>query len=313
VKDFITESMRSINNVANATGSMDVANNNTKVSREANATTMQAKISNFEFRMEGLTSPSIDIDLWIFGIVSLGDILFLVDYAFRVYFSIRLVFRYWSASSIKLPEIDIRREKELSANPLEWNHGRLFVAIISNPLTGLLVASVVISWVVTFTTSVYTPLFSEYRSGCIPEVANGTFISSNLYSTSYNYAYNEGSSVLVEGVEIFEASKNNICSNNFISSANKQNGDASKLAGNSQLISTLQYQMAVFDKCIDTDSIDLYFSAACCGQEGYQSCQELDASNFTCPMTGTSLPFQRPGKSFAIHSLSHSVANTLIA
>ena len=216
MKDFITESMRSINNVANATGSMDVANNNTKVSREANATTMQAKISNFEFRMEGLTSPSIDIDLWIFGIVSLGDIIFLVDYAFRVYFSIRLVFRYWSASSIKLPEIDIRREKELSANPLEWNHGRLFVAIISNPLTGLLVASVVISWVVTFTTSVYTPLFSEYRSGCIPEAANGTFISSNLYSTSYNYAYNEGSSVLVEGVEIFEASKNNICSNNLI-------------------------------------------------------------------------------------------------
>jgi len=117
----------------------------------------------------------------------------------------------------------------------------------------------------------------------------------------------------VKGVEIFEVSKNHICSDNLISSANKQNGDASKLAGNSQLISSLQYQMAVFEKCNDTESIDLYFSATCCGQQGYQSCQEMDASIFSCSMTGTSKPFQRPGKSFVIHSLSHSVANALIA
>jgi hypothetical protein len=119
-----------------------------------------------------------------------------------------------------------------------------------------------------------------------------------LYSTAYNYAYNEGSSILVEGSEIFDASKNNVCSNYFISSAKKQNDDATKLAGNSQLTSTLQRQMDLFDKCIDTEVIDALFSESCCGQTGYPSCNQSDAANYTCPMKITSTPmaFERPGK-----------------
>jgi len=290
--------MKTINNVANATRSMDGVNDDTIVSSDANIDVMEAEINNFDIEMEELTKPGIDFDLWIFGIVSLGDIFFLVDFAFRAYFSIRLIFKYWSVSSVSLPQVDIRKEKEVAANPLEWNQGRLVIAIISNPLTGLLVATVIISWIVTFTTSVYTPLFGEYRSGCIPKDANGTFVSSNLYSTAYNYAYKEGSSLLVEGAEMFEASKNNICSSNFISSANNQNDDAAKLAGNSQVISTLQRQMNVFDKCIDIELIDTSFSVTCCGQPGYPSCDQIDASNYTCPMKDTvpPIPFQRPGK-----------------
>jgi len=76
-----------------------------------------------------------------------------------------------------------------------------------------------------------------------------------------HYAYSEGSSVLVEGVEIFEASKNHICSDNLISSANKHNVNPSKSifvgAGTSDI--TVRYSGALKNCLLTSTEHSLYY------------------------------------------------------
>jgi hypothetical protein len=297
VQAFVKESTLTINNVANATSTSDEMGNATvATSSMKNLTSFRTELAGFDLNFEDFMMPRINFDLWFLDIIAISDILLLTDFAIRTYFSIRMCFKYWSASAVKIPHVDIRTDKELASNPLQWNNGRLVVALVSNPLTGFLLASILISWAVTFTTSVYVPIFDEYRIGCIPKDANGTFISENIYSSAYNYAYNQGSASLVKGVESLEKNRTNTCSSLSISSARKQNDDVGQFVGHSQLIMNVQYQMGLFDKCIDSDVVDTFFETACCDQSGYDSCASVSVSNFACPLSDLGIPYSPPGK-----------------
>ena len=262
-------------------------------------TAIKTKITNFDISFEGLRAPTIDFDIWLIEIVSVGDLFFLVDWVFRVYFTIRLCFKYWDVSSVKIPQVDIRTEKEVF-NPFKLNHGRLFFLVVSNPLVGALLASTIVIWILAFSTSVYIPIFEEYRSGCIPQDANGTFVAENIYSSAYNFAYRDGSSSLVKGADTFETTKSNTCASMFTSSATKQNDNAGNYGAFSRSIQTVGYQMSLFEKCIDKELADAQFSLACCSQAGYARCDDgRDASPLTCPMDNQlipSIPYSPPGK-----------------
>lgn len=241
-------------------------------------------------------TPDIDFDLWFLDIVAIGDVMFLADYAIRIFFSVRMCCKYWSVSAVKLPHIDLRTEKELATNPFKWNNGRLFIAMISNPLTGLLLMSIIISWIVTFSTSVYFPILDEYKSGCTAKSGNGTFISENLYPSAYNYAYNGGTSSLIKGMESIEKNRTNTCSSEYTTSAQKYNEDTRKFTGYLQLIMQVQNEMESFGKCIDPNLIDAQFESACCNHSGYVSCQDTIMPNITCPMMIDGTPYPPPGK-----------------
>lgn len=298
---FLKESTSKINSIANATKSTGKVGNDTASSID-NLTTFHAESGGLDLSFEDFTAPGINLNLWFLDCTAIGDVAFLADYTIRIYFTIRMLFKYWSASAVKIPQIDIRTDSEIATNPLEWRNGRLFIAIISSPLTGLFLTIVISSWIVTFTKSVYIPIFNEFRSGCVPDYANGTFISENVYSAAYNYAYNKGSSSLVEGVENLEKVRTRSCSIHSISSARKQNEDARQLMQHSQLLSNVQDQMGIFAKCIDSDILDESFETACCGQVGYNSCAESNVSqpNFTCPVDyNLDVPYYPPGERVA--------------
>ena len=227
-----------------------------------------------------LKRPSLDFDLWFLKFASISDMLFLLDFGFRIYLTVRLFFKYWDAGSIKLPEIDMRTCKEIR-NPFKMSNGRLFILLFTNPLIGAFLMVLVGSWVVSFAASVYAPVYMEYVNGCVPQNGNGTFVTSNVYSMSYNFAYQQGSSSLVRGIKTFDKERSVACSSLYASSATKQNDDMLQISSFTKSIKSTNKYMGKLNKCIDVDLIDMQFESACCGKQGYGACDNFDINNNT--------------------------------
>ncbi len=263
-----------------------------------NFTAIKTKLSNFDMNFEKLQPPGVEFELWFLQIASIGDLAFLIDYAFRIYFSIRLCFKYWDAGQIQLPKIDIRTHKEIT-NPFKFSHGRLFMYFFTNPLIGVLLGGLALVWIFGLVTSAYLPFYVEYRSGCIPKEGNGTFISENVYSLAYNFAYNDGSSSLVKTNEYLDTKKTNTCSVRYTSSAQRRNDDIVEYDKKLSSIQTVASRMDLFEQCIDVEVADAQYRIACCNQPGYEACNDEQDLRFGCPLNALSLeslPFSPPGK-----------------
>jgi hypothetical protein len=272
-----------------------------------NITSVQNRISNVDLSFESLMKPSLDFDLWFLKFASVSEMIFLLDFVLRIYLSIRMFFRYWDSGSIKLPEVDVRTQKEIR-NPFKMSNGRLIILLFTNPLVGAFLLMVVGAWILSFASSVYTPLYKEFVNGCVPQTGNGTFITSNIYSMSYNLAYQDGTSSLVKGIESFDAERSKQCTSIYAKSASKQNDDMIQLASYAKSLQTTGERMALFEKCTDIDLADTQFQLACCGEIGYDECgnnTSIEQSSFICPMDARlNIPHSSPGKWFHVHFVS---------
>lgn len=239
--------------------------------------------------------------------------LFFLDFAFRIYFSIRLFFKYWDAGSIKMPQVDIRLYREVK-NPFKMSKGRLFILLFTNPIVGASMLGLVGVWILTFAVSVYTPLYTEYTNGCVPQQGNGTFLTSNVYSTAYNFAYQEGSRSLVKGIEKFDSYRSSTCSSMFTASTNKQNNDILQVDSFTNTLNTTNNHMLHLQTCLDTNQLDPLFQIACCGEAGYGECNNNNNNNnnndtanttkqYVCPMkraTDPPVAYSEPGRYFVV-------------
>lgn len=263
-----------------------------------NITAIKDRTSNVNLSFENMTEPDIEFELWFLKFGSISDVLFLVDFVFRSYFTIRMFFKYWDVGSIKLPEIDVRVHKEIK-NPFKMSNGRLIFLLFTNPLIGALMFAVVLIWVLSFVSSVYTPLYVEYSNGCIPADGNGTFTTANIYSMSYNLAYQSGSSSLLKELESFDSERTSMCSKLYTSSVTKQNQDMLQLRSYSKSLESTNEQVELFKKCINSESIDEMFHLACCGRVGYEECSDDNSTKYTCPLNNDlekPIPYNLPGK-----------------
>lgn len=230
------------------------------------------------------------------------DILFLVDFGFRIYFSIRLFFKYWSVSSIKLPEIDVRTEKDFhTMNPLKWSYGKFIFTVIVNPITGMLLGLVLVTLIIRFASDIVFPLVADYEKGCVANGVEGTFLSANLYSFAYNFAYNDGSSILVDGLKNLETQRTNLCFDNVSPSVTKYNDDLSYFNQTMLMVSTLGRQFDKYSECVDTNTFDNQISTACCQNidfvdDAIHSCSETLNQSMTCPIDSNYSTFTLPGK-----------------
>ena len=230
------------------------------------------------------------------------DILFLVDFGFRIYFSIRLFFKYWSVSSIKLPEIDVRTEKDYhTMNPLRWSYGKIVFTVIVNPVTGMLLGLVLVTLIIRFASDIVFPLVADYEKGCVANAVQGTFLSANLYSFAYNFAYNDGSSILVDGLKNLETRRTNLCFDNVSPSVTKYNDDMSYFNQTMLMVSTLGRQFDKYSECVDTNTFDNQILTACCKNNDFvddeiHSCRETSNQSMTCPIDFDYSAFTPPGK-----------------
>lgn len=261
-------------------------------------TAIQTRVSKFVLRLQDPVAPELNFDLWVTDIFDLKNLLFFVDRVYRIYLTIRLCFKFWDAGCIRLPPVDIRTQKVI-ANPFKMSNGRFFINLFTNPIVGTLLSGFIVLWVVILGAALYIPLYSEYRNGCVPRNGDGTFISKNLESSSYNYAFRDGASALLKRVDEIEQERTNKCSVNFVSSTAKQNKDAIELANHINAVLTAKDPMNTFEKCIDLELTEALFQDACCNKTGYEQCLNNVPSSLHCPIFDLSvpqLPYFPPGK-----------------
>ena len=263
------------------------------------------KPSNIDLSFERLLSPDIDLNLWFLQFTSLGDLMFLLDFSFRVFCTIRLFAKYWSVGALKMPDVDLRTKREWN-NPLGMSYMKQVALLATNPLLSVLLCALFGGWLMTITYSIYSPLHNAYMLGCVPHKGNGTFVTNNLFSVAYNYAYQDGSGDLVAGLESFDSEKEQICTSLYTSSAKRQNDNTAVLSTLTNAHNKYMENMDLLKRCINIENINADFDSVCCGLEGYRSCRWNEIYlNRTCPineLVNPPAPFPPPGSYLAEES-----------
>jgi len=180
-------------------------------------------------------------------------------------------------------------------------NGRLLTHLFANPFIGLMLLMLLGSWLVSMVSSVYLPLYEEYNNGCVPANGNGTFFTDNLFSSAYNFAYQEGSSLIVEGLEDFDTMRTEARTSMYTQSKIEERENEILLASFTSSLNISRGKMEEMLNCISED-IDIHFQQACCGYDGYPNCNPevkpdvVVACSFHDKVI-PSKPYQPPGKS----------------
>lgn len=266
-----------------------------------NITDIKSKVTTVNLNFESLAQPDIDFDLWFLELSSLLDKMVFLDYIFRVYVTIRLILKYWFATSLATPQIDIRVNKDIK-NPFRMNPVRAVLSFLTSSVGGFIILFGAGTWLVIVISALYIPLFQSYTSGCIDDNGNGTFITKNLFSLSYNHAYQEGSGLLLNGLDAFDVKRGDTCSSRYTTSVTTQNNINSNCTAYSNFQKELSNNMGLAQRCVDAEELDSFFLEACCGYPTYPSCTEdVPTNNITCPIDDRRqiltirMPFELPG------------------
>eukprot|EP00580_Thalassiosira_gravida_P018621 CAMPEP_0201663870 /NCGR_PEP_ID=MMETSP0494-20130426/5522_1 /ASSEMBLY_ACC=CAM_ASM_000839 /TAXON_ID=420259 /ORGANISM="Thalassiosira gravida, Strain GMp14c1" /LENGTH=991 /DNA_ID=CAMNT_0048142543 /DNA_START=479 /DNA_END=3451 /DNA_ORIENTATION=+ len=270
-----------------------------------NITEIKNKATSIDLVFEGLQQPDMDFDLWFLQLSQLSDGFVLVDYIFRAYVSIRLLMRYWFATSLAMPRIDLRANKEVN-NPFRMHPARAVIAFATSPMGGFIIFLGSSTWILGIVLALYAPMLRSYTSGCVSANGNGTFITKNLFSVAYNHAYQDGSSLLIEGMDAFDLKRGDSCSSRYTSSATLQNGMSSNFSAYASFHRELSKDMGLAQRCVDANALDTTFREACCGFATYPDCTQGNSpGSAMCPMDDRRtimdipIPHALPGLSLA--------------
>ena len=267
---------------------------------------------------EPLSVPDfIDLDFWLLSLTNIQGYFFLVDYVYRIYNCGRLINKYWSAGSVKLPVVDIRAYsndqgigRRLRVDPRRT----IFMLFVANPFIGMAMMGLLFISCVSLLAAIYAPLYSDYVNGCVkmPEqqMLNNniatTFLSMNLYSISYNYISHKGDNIKTKGITYLNDKNQELCTKFFDSSILQQNEDIDKYARLMNAYNQTSIDMNIFNNCLDIKKLDRKFQEFCCDLQGYKGCYNFkkqssanDGAN--CPMNqlvSPPIPFSSPGNFF---------------
>eukprot|EP00804_Cyclotella_cryptica_P023510 CCRYP_012162-RA/>CCRYP_012162-RA protein AED:0.10 eAED:0.10 QI:1559/1/1/1/0.75/0.4/5/1441/846 len=266
-----------------------------------NITEIKSKVTTVNLNFESLQQPDIDFDLWFLQFSSLLDRMVTLDYVFRAYMTIKLILSYWFATSLAMPQIDIRVNKDIK-NPFRMHPARAIMSFITSPMGGFIIFVSVSLWLAIIVTALYIPLFQSYVSGCVDNEGNGTFITKNLFSLSYNHAYQEGSGLLLNGMDAFDLKRGDTCSSRYASSATLQNNMKSNFTAYANFHKELKENMGLAQRCIDVEKLNSSFLEACCGYPTYPTCAVVgQVHNIACPIDDRreimtiQMPYELPG------------------
>jgi hypothetical protein len=267
-----------------------------------NITEIKSKVTTINLNFESLTQPDIDFDFWFLQFSSLLDRMVWLDYIFRAYISIKLMLKYWFATSLAMPQIDMRVNKDIK-NPFRMHPARAAISFITSPLGGFILFVMTGLWMAVVVSTLYIPLYRSYISGCVDSGGNGTFITKNLFSVSFNHAYQDGSGLLLNGIDAFDVKRGDTCSSRYAASATLQNNMINNFTAYVNFHKELSDNMALALRCIDGGKLNSSFIEACCGYPTYPSCEAgLPKSEIACPIDDRreimkiQLPYELPGK-----------------
>ena len=154
-------------------------------------------------------------------------------------------------------------------------------------------------WIIFLVSSVYAPFYDEYVSGCTNINSNGTFFTNNIYSVAYNYAAQDGSKSVVDGLHNLDAIRGQTCSVHRTKSVDQYQEDAVKLNSLRRSNDETIENMKLFEKCLDIVKMDSKFQDVCCDESGYDKCSTNNTNSEQCPwndFVSPSTPYLPPGQ-----------------
>ena len=273
-----------------------------------NMTEIRNKVTNIELNFESFQQPDFDFDLWFLRLAYLSDGFVLADYIFRAYISLRLMSKYWSATSLATPQIDIRSNKE-TKNPFRQHPALAAVTFVTSPIGGFIIFVASSLWLIGIIAALYVPLLQQYTSGCVRLDGDGTFLTKNLFSFAYNHAYQDGSGLLVEGMDAHDIKRGDSCNARYASSVTLQNNMNANLTTFTNFYQELSQNMGLSRRCVVSNELDFLFQEACCelGSQTYPECPSISRQPM-CPIDERldfPLPYELPG--IALNDTSCSV------
>lgn len=162
------------------------------------------------------------------SLLTLQGVLFLFDYIYRSYQTLRLVSKFWSRGVVKLPKIDTRMKKpEINQKAFimtEW-----FFQLL--PFFGLQILIIVlfVTAVVWIISGILIPEYNGYIAACVDHTAESTYISRNLYSFAYNYAAMDGNANIAQGLSEYDLRVSEYCTSTSALSAERYAGNLNSL------------------------------------------------------------------------------------
>ena len=80
-----------------------------------------SSFSGYTFTWADFSTASVDVALLVQSFLTVNSILYLFDYLYRIFVTVRLVSKFWRRGNIKLPKSDLRSKKpEITATWFVW-------------------------------------------------------------------------------------------------------------------------------------------------------------------------------------------------
>lgn len=255
--------------------------------------------SGLTFRFEEGYASTIDWDLLQVGVVHVVNLLMLVDFAYRFFKTLYYIRKFWSRAGLYIPPVDVRQDKIEFKLPGAGGSGgagataasgggggSCCIACVLCPCWGALLCLAFSAFIVFNMFLLYIPVVDEYTRVCVNGHGNGTFITSNLYSVSYNYAAEAGNEDLTKGMQDYNVRTADYCGEYTTFTQEQQAEDELLLLDLQTSQAHTRDDLLLMDQCVNASLMDWNFGAACCG--GSSAAASGGAYSVSCAAYGTS-------------------------
>mmetsp|Transcript_20709 Transcript_20709/g.26936 ORF Transcript_20709/g.26936 Transcript_20709/m.26936 type:complete len:991 (+) Transcript_20709:124-3096(+) len=254
-------------------------------------------ITGLYFPFEPLVGSNIKFNIWMTSIGDVTALLVIFDYLYRGYQSFAIFARFWSRSGMNIPDVDMRVDRDQTQFQF-MSPVHVAFSFLTSPVVWFTICGLFLAIFIFYFCAIYIPILDAYKGGCVIGGTNGTFLTNNMYSVSYNYAASDGNEDIFNGISDYNVAKSEYCSTYATSTQNAQNENALNMQSLIASHTKTRDNSYMIRQCLDEDAMDTLFQAACCGSAGYDACSAYGTddlwlnSSYTCPEDDlTSQPF----------------------
>jgi len=224
---------------------------------------LQSVANNRWFKIEYLHDGGIQV-MWILDrLVQLSSFAQLLDIAWRLMETVRILRKFWRRSALAIDPIDVTTDGESKSraekliSPLQ---GMAMMATHPIVVNGVLISFIMV--IAYFAHALYSVPFEAYVHNCTATdaqgrpVGDGTFLTRNAYSVAFNYASHDGNRLRLQGLDEYNLARGDACARYGERSATDEQEVYSEmdLIVNAHL--RTQYDVRLMRRCYNTSFLD---------------------------------------------------------
>lgn len=274
---------------------------------QSNVTVLIDNLPRFDFsfnlKYEALAPPNFDMDAFLRVFDSIPQLARLTDTIYRVYSSLRILWRFKTQSTaLKLPAVDLRpdiflaRRGSMTWSILQRLHPRRLLAwVLSSPYLARMLLCTFLFPLFIFAVGMYVAAYRDYQQGCVfrtdsaPSTSSSatpprySFATKTLHSLAFNAAAYQGNQAMFDGLKIYNQRRAEYCANFGKAAQTSQLNAMRYLTTLRTAQSETQGKVQLLASCLDMQALDVAFVESCC--EVYSN------GTAAAPVDTTSAPF----------------------